>query len=64
MVGRTNAMLQPLVSSVNGMTGTVVITPNDISFDPSGTYNAGTVGKYLKDASTIITHADIDSLYT
>ena len=59
MVGRTNALLHSMVSSVNGKTGIVVLDPNDIAFDPNETYSDGTVGAKLQP----ITTAQIDSLY-
>lgn len=62
MVGRTNALVHSMVSSVNGMTGIVVVTPNEINFDPTETYSSGTVGAKLATI-TPITTAQIDTLY-
>ena len=64
MVGRTNALVHPLVSSVNGMSGVVVLTPGDISYDGTAAYSAGSLGEAVHDASQVITTAQIDSLYT
>ena len=62
MVGRTNALVHSMVSSVNGQTGVVVLTSNDINFDPTEAYAAGTVGAKLATV-TPITTAQIDTLY-
>ena len=51
MIGRTNALVRALVSSVNGMTGTVVLNAN-IAYDESETYQAGTIGAALNDRIT------------
>ena len=64
MVGRTNALLQPLVSSVNGISGVVVLTPGDIGYDSSAAYPAGSLGEAVVEANTAITTAQIDSMYT
>lgn len=59
MIGRTNALVRALVSSVNGMTGTVVLNAN-IAYDESETYQAGTIGAALNDR---ITDEMIDELF-
>lgn len=61
MVGRTNALVRALVSSVNGMTGVVTLNAN-IAFDTEETYESGTLGAALNGELAIPT-ADIDSLY-
>ena len=47
MVGRTNALIGALVSSVNGMTGAVILNAN-IAYDPSVDYEENTIGDALK----------------
>ena len=47
MVGRTNALIGALVSSVNGMTGAVILNAN-IAYDPSIEYDENTIGDTLK----------------
>ena len=47
MVGRTNALIGALVSSVNGMTGAVILNAN-IAYDPSIDYEDNTIGDALK----------------
>lgn len=59
MIGRTNALVRALVSSVNGMTGVVVLDAN-IAYDPEEDYEDGTIGKELQN---FITTNQIDSLY-
>lgn len=59
MVGRTNAILHSLVSSVNGMTGAVTLDAN-INFNSSETYENNTVGKALQAP---ITSEAIDAFY-
>lgn len=61
MIGRTNALVRALVSSVNGMTGVVTLNAN-IAFDTEETYESGTLGAALNGELAIPT-ADIDSLY-
>ena len=61
MVGRTNALVRALVSSVNEMTGVVTLNAN-IAFDTEETYESGTLGAALNGELAIPT-ADIDSLY-
>lgn len=63
MIGRTNALVRALVSSVNGMSGVVVLNAN-IAYDPTETYEANTIGKELQDmAQDIITDEQIDAMY-
>lgn len=63
MLGRTNALVRPLVSSVNGMTGTVILNAN-IQFNTSETYEENTIGEYLKDVITdVITEEQIENLF-
>lgn len=59
MIGRTNALVRALVSSVNGMSGVVILNAN-IIYDPSETYDPDTIGAELKN---FITNESIDSLY-
>ncbi len=59
MLGRTNAQVRPLVSSVNGMTGIVVLNAN-IAYDDEETYEQGTIGAKLQDT---ITNAQIDAMF-
>lgn len=59
MVGRTNALVRALVSSVNGMSGVVVLNAN-IAYDDETTYESGTIGAELQNH---ITSETIDSLY-
>lgn len=47
MVGRTNALIGALVSSVNGMTGAVILNAN-IAYDPTIEYDENTIGDTLK----------------
>lgn len=61
MIGRTNALVRALVSSVNGMSGVVTLNAN-IAFDTEETYESGTLGAALNGELAIPT-ADIDSLY-
>ena len=61
MIGRTNALVRALVSSVNGMTGVVTLNAN-IAFDTEETYESGTLGAALNGELAIPTE-DIDSLY-
>ena len=46
MVGRTNALIGALVSSVNGMTGAVILNAN-IAYDPSIEYDENTIALYV-----------------
>lgn len=63
MIGRTNALVRALVSSVNGMTGIVTLNSN-IAYDPSETYDEGTIGSELQNlATSAITEEQIDALY-
>lgn len=63
MIGRTNALVRALVSSVNGMSGVVVLNAN-IAYDPAETYEANTIGKELQDmAQDTITDEQIDAMY-
>lgn len=48
MIGRTNALLRPLVSSVNGLTGIVEINAGNVPYDRTEEYNRGTVGHGIK----------------
>ena len=59
MLGRTNAQVRPLVSSVNGMTGIVVLNAN-IAYDDEETYEQDTIGAKLQDT---ITNAQIDAMF-
>ena len=59
MIGRTNALVRALVSSVNGMTGVVVLDSN-IAFDPEEEYENGTLGKALQ---TSISDDYIENMY-
>ena len=56
MLGSTNAFLYPMVSSVNGKSGIVVLSPNDIEYDPSQTYEAGTVGAEIESLASQISN--------
>ena len=60
MLGRTNAQVRPLVSSVNGMSGVVVLNAN-IAYSDETTYDANTIGAKLQDT---ITNQQIDSLFS
>lgn len=63
MIGRTNALVRALVSSVNGMSGVVVLNAN-IAYDPTEPYEANTIGKELQDmAQDTITDEQIDAMY-
>ena len=63
MIGRTNALVRALVSSVNGMTGIVTLNSN-IAYDPSETYESGTIGAELQNLATdAITTEQINALY-
>ncbi len=63
MIGRTNALVRALVSSVNGMSGVVVLNAN-IAYDPAETYEDNTIGKELQDmAQDTITDEQIDAMY-
>ena len=64
MVGRTNALVHPLVSSVNGMSGVVVLTPGDIGYDGTAAYGSGTLGEAVQAANDVITSEMIQSMYT
>lgn len=59
MVGRTNALVRALVSSVNGMTGVVTLNAN-IAFNTEETYQSGTIGAELQN---VITNEKIDALF-
>lgn len=48
MVGRTNALIGSMVSSVNGMTGAVILNAN-IIYDPQAEYDDGTIGAVLQE---------------
>ncbi|MBR2548786.1 MAG: hypothetical protein IKG47_00220 [Oscillospiraceae bacterium] len=52
MVGRTNALLHSMVSSVNGKTGIVEIGAGDLPYNIGTEYSDGTVG----DAITELTN--------
>lgn len=63
MIGRTNALVRALVSSVNGMTGVVVLNAN-IAYDPEEEYESGTIGEELQNiANDKITDEEIDEMY-
>ena len=63
MIGRTNALVRALVSSVNGMSGVVVLNAN-IAYDPAETYEDNTIGKELQDmVQDTITDEQIDAMY-
>ena len=63
MIGRTNALVRALVSSVNGMTGVVVLDAN-IAYDPEETYQSNTIGAELQAmAADSITTEQIDDMY-
>lgn len=59
MIGRTNALVRALVSSVNGMSGVVVLNAN-IEFDAEEEYEYGTLGKALQSG---IADSEISNLY-
>lgn len=59
MIGRTNALVRALVSSVNGMSGVVELNAN-IVYDPTEEYEEGTIGEALQD---FITETAIDTLF-
>lgn len=49
MVGRTNALLHSMVSSVNGKTGIVVIGAGDLSYGLGTDYASNTVGSAITE---------------
>lgn len=51
MVGRTNALLHSMVSSVNGKTGIVVIGAGDLSYGLGTEYASDTVGSAITELS-------------
>ena len=54
MVGRTNALLHSMVSSVNGKAGVVVLDVGDLGYIEGEEYPLGSAGKALNDLSTKI----------